>query len=388
MALSTVDTNNKLVKYTNQIMREYVRENMFSPYMSTELNAIIRVREELMDGGEQMNIPLVGRFQGRGVGTGTLVGNEEKIDNYGMRVWIDWARNAGIIKKSEKHKDSADMWGEVKPLLSDWGKDRHRDDIIAAFMALPSESAPTGLGSDPGMTVNGVLFEESTATQRNTWNVANADRILYGDGVSNYNATFLTAIGNIATTERMSAAILSSAKRKAMNSNPKLRPFKSKNGYDYFVAFFGTNTFRDLKADSTIVAANRDARAREGDGMNSNPIFQDGDILYDGVICRQVPEISQYVTDVWTLLTTSGGSSGRVEPYFFCGQQAMAFAWGRRPKPTFRKEDDYGFLIGNGIEMAYGVAKMFKKNTTGSPVASGSLVQWGVVTGFVAAPTD
>jgi hypothetical protein len=33
MALSTVQSNNKLVKYTQEINREYVRENMFSPYM-------------------------------------------------------------------------------------------------------------------------------------------------------------------------------------------------------------------------------------------------------------------------------------------------------------------------------------------------------------------
>jgi hypothetical protein len=32
-------------------------------------------------------------------------------------------------------------------------------------------------------------------------------------------------------------------------------------------------------------------------------------------------------------------------------------------KPTFRKEDDYGFITGTGIEMAYGMAKMFKKGT-------------------------
>ena len=34
MAMTTVDTNNKLVEYTQQINREFVRENMFSPYMS------------------------------------------------------------------------------------------------------------------------------------------------------------------------------------------------------------------------------------------------------------------------------------------------------------------------------------------------------------------
>jgi hypothetical protein len=53
-------------------------------------------------------------------------------------------------------------------------------------------------------------------------------------------------------------------------------------------------------------------------------------------------------------------------------------------RPTFRKEDDYGFITGTGIETAYGVAKMFKKH----PMSGTNLVQWGVATGFFYAPTD
>ena len=53
-------------------------------------------------------------------------------------------------------------------------------------------------------------------------------------------------------------------------------------------------------------------------------------------------------------------------------------------KPTFRKEDDYGFVQGTGVEMAYGVAKMFKKH----PMTGSALKQWGVVTGFFAAALD
>jgi len=226
MALTETQANNKLVVYTKELNREYVRENLFYPYMGTSLNAIIRTRQELKSGGEQMNIPLVTKLNGRGVGSGTLVGNEEKIDNYGMRLWIDWARHAVVTKKSDQHKDSADIFGEAKPLLSDWGKERQRNDIIEAFMALPAETAPTGLGSDVGDTVNGVRYELATAAQRNTWNAANVDRVLYGVAVGNYNATHATALANIDTTnDKMSAAIVSLAKRRALNSNPKIRPF-------------------------------------------------------------------------------------------------------------------------------------------------------------------
>jgi len=378
MAVTTIQTNNKLVKYTQEINREYVRGNLFSPYMGTALNSIIRIKNELKAGGEEMNIPLVSRLTGAGVSTGTLVGNEEQIDNYGMRVRLDWARHAVVTNKAESQKDSADIFGEAKPLLADWGKELQRDELIAAFMALPSETLPS-----TGTRVNGIQYDLATAAQRNTWNAANSDRILYGNSTANYNATHATALGNVDTTnDKFTASNLALLKRVAMGASPKIRPFKTADGYEYYVAFAGINTFRDLKA--SLETINKDARPREQNGVDKNPLFQDGDQIYDGVIVRQVPEISSFVTNVWTSLKTAGAASARVEPVFLCGQQAAAFAWGQMAKPTFRKEDDYGFVTGTGIEMAYGVSKIFKKH----PNTGSNLVQWGVATGFFASATD
>jgi len=116
MATSTIQTNNKLVKYTQEINREWVRQNMFSPYMGEDINSIIRRRMELKSGGEQMNIPLVRRLVGAGVSTGPLVNAEEAIEDYGYRIWLEWARNAVVTTKAEQQKDSADVFGEAKPL--------------------------------------------------------------------------------------------------------------------------------------------------------------------------------------------------------------------------------------------------------------------------------
>lgn len=380
MADTVIQDNNKLVRYTKDINREFVRENLFSPYMSTSLNAIIRLDNKLKQGGEQMNIPLVTKLRGAGVGSGTLVGNEEAIDNYGMRIWVDWARHAVVTKKSETQKDSADIFGEAKPLLSDWGKELQRDELIEAFMSLPSESAPANLGSNAGDRVNGIRYEDASAAQRNTWNAANSDRVLYGAAVGNYNATHATALATIDTTaDRFKRGIVGLAKRRMMGANPAIKPYRTKDGYEWFVAFAGTNTFRDLKADLDSVHQN--AAPRE---IRNNPIYQDGDLIYDGVIVRQVPEISTYVTDVWQSLTTAGDTASRVEPVFFCGQQAAVLGWGQMAKPTFRKEDDYGFIKGVGTEMCYGVSKFFKKH----PMGGSNLKQWGILTAFVSAPLD
>jgi hypothetical protein len=382
MAATTVQSNNKLVKYTQEINREWVRGNAFSPYQGTSLNSIIRIRNELKSGGEQMNIPLVARLTGQGVGVGTLVGNEEKIDNYGMRVWLDWARNAVTTNKADRQKDSADIFGEAKPLLSDWMNELKRDEVIAALMALPSESAPANLGSSTGDRVNGIRYEDATAAQRNTWTSDNSDRVLFGNSTANYSATHATALGNCdSSNDKLTAANLALLKRVAKNANPKIRPYKTEDGREYFVAVAGTNTFRDLKID--LATVNKDARPREGDGVSKNPLFQDGDQIYDGVIVREVPEISAFVTNVWTTLKTAGNGTSRVEPVFLCGQQAAVMAIGQMAKPTFRKEDDYSFITGVGIEAAYGVGKMFKKAQSGT-----KLVQWGVATGFFSSAAD
>src|SRR4029079_2866478 len=99
MALTTIGTNNKLIQFTKEINREFVRENLFSPYMSDGLDAIIRRRYDNKSGGERVNIPLVTKLNNQPKGVGTLVGNEEKVDNYGYRLMLDWARNAVVTNK-------------------------------------------------------------------------------------------------------------------------------------------------------------------------------------------------------------------------------------------------------------------------------------------------
>jgi len=386
MATSTIQTNNKLIKFTQDINREWVRQNMFSPYMSEDVNAIIRKRMELKSGGEQMNIPLVRRLVGAGVSTGPLVNAEEAIEDYGYRIWLEWARNAVVTTKAEQQKDSADIFGEAKPLLTDWIMELTRDEIIKALMALPSETQPAS-----GVRVNGILYESSTATQKGQWQTDNADRVLFGASTANRVASAVAtdhtaSLVNVDTTaDKLTGANLSLLKRVAMGANPRIRPYRTKDGYEYYVAFAGLNTFRDLKI--SLETVNKDARPRENMGTYgapNNPLFQDGDQLYDGVIVRLVPEISGFVTSTWTNLLTAGAASARVEPVFLCGQQAAVIAYGQMAKPTFRKEDDYGFIQGSGIEAAYGVGKMFAK----VPKAGTALKQWGVATGFFASASD
>jgi len=382
MAMTTPQSNNKLVQYRKELIKEYIRENMFSPYMGDAPTSIIRTLYDNKKGGEQVNIPIVTSLKGTAKSTGTLTGQEEAINNYGMRAWVDWARHAVATTDADEQKDSADIFGEAKPMLSDWGKELQRDEIIQAFMSLPSESAPAGLGSANGQRVNGIVYDAATTSQLNTWAVDNADRVLYGNAVGNYSGVHATDLAKIDTTDdKFKKASVSLLKRVAKLASPRIRPFKTKDGYDYFVAFASTTCFRDLKADLDGVHQNALARSKD------NLIFQAGDLMYDGVIIREVPEIDSFVDDLWDSsidgnLKTGGNGGSRVAPVFFCGQSAVAMPWARMPTPTFRDQTDYQFVKGAGVKMCYGVAKVFQKN------ASSDLVQWGVVNGFFSAPAD
>lgn len=382
MALTTPQSNNKLVQYRKELIKEYVRENMFSPYMGDSMTSIIRTIYDNKKGGEQVNIPIVTSLQGTAKSTGTLTGQEESINNYGMRAWVDWARHAVATSDADEQKDSADIFGEAKPMLSDWGKELQRDEIIEAMASIPSESAPAGLGSSGGQRVNGVTYAAATTSQLNTWAVDNSDRILYGNAVGNYSGVHATDIGKIdASADKFTYASVSLLKRVAKLASPRIRPYKTKDGYDYFVAFAGTTCFRDLK--TSLGTAHQNAMPRSKD----NPIWQSGDLEYDGVIIREVPEIDSFVDTIWTSgidgnLKTGGDSSGRVAPVFFCGQSAIAMPWAKMPTPTFRDETDYQFIKGVGVKMCYGVAKVFQKDS------NNDLTQWGMVNGFFSAPAD
>jgi hypothetical protein len=389
MAVSTVHANNVVIKWRKKIYREWRRANYFAPYMGEGPSNIIQIYRDLADGGDILNVPLIGALRGPGVSTGPLTGNEEALDEYGMRVWVDWIRNAVLLTRAQTRKSAYDQLDEVRPLLSEWMQGLTRDEIILALGAIPHESPPANWGNEAtaGQRVNGIIYDLATTTQKDAWHVANADRLLYGNTVSGYLGTHAASLAGIDNTEKASAQQLMLLKRRARRATPGITPYKDNEeaGREWFVLFCGSNAFRDYANDATIVQANLNARPREDGGMEKNPLFQDGDLLYRGVIIREIPEMD----DILTIPFASFSGTVDVAPVFMCGRNALAVAWGQMPRPTERKEDDYSFLTGRGLEAVYGIAKVVKRHPGSSTTASpGGLKQWGVAQGFVASVND
>lgn len=341
MTTTTLATASQVQKWEAQYFAEYVRMSGFKVYMGKSVNMPICVKYQLTDGGKTVNIPLITRLTGAGVtGSAALAGSEEALNNYNHAISVDWRRNGVEIKKPERHWTEMDLLRAAGDMLKVWSADKLRDDVIAAFRSIQS-----------------VAYGSATEAQKDAWIDDNTDRVLFGNAVGNLStaapaggATYdhSGSLANVdATNDKLTKASLSLMKRMAKTASPHIRPIRvdDSSGREYFVCFAGSLPFRDLK--SSLDTVNTDARPRD---VESNPLFQDGDLIYDGVIVREIPEIP--------VLSGVGASSINVGQVFFCGAQALGIAWGQEPKMTRKNETDYGFAEGRGIEECLGVSKL------------------------------
>jgi hypothetical protein len=239
MALSTTQSNNKLVKFTQEINREFVRENTVlalhgrggqfhhsHPY-GTEKR---RRADEYPDRGAP---------SGKAIGSGTLVGNEEQIDQYGMRVWLDWARNAVVTNKA---KSSATRpISSARPSRSvrlDQGTSARRNDRRL-------DGPAVRIGADRPWLVRRPARQRHPLSGRHRGRSATR-------GTRTIPTACCTAMRRPTTTRptpprsRTATRPTTTDGRKPVAAQacceerlPKIRPFKTKNGYEYYVAFMG-----------------------------------------------------------------------------------------------------------------------------------------------------
>lgn len=349
MAVSSVTSASQVQKWVADYFAEYVRDSGFKAYMGRGANSIIQAKYELTPVGKTINIPLIAKLSGAGVtGQTVLEGSEEVLNNYNMQVAIDYIRNGVLQTEDQMHYTEMDLMKASRDMLKLWSMEKLRTDIISSLSM-----------------ISGLAYASASAAQKNAWNVANTDRILFGTSKANYNATHATALANIAASQKLSMSVVSLLKRIAKTASPIVRPYKAENGSgrEYYVLFAGSLAFRDLKIDMNTTNIN----GRERD-VETNPVFQDGDLIYDGVVVREIPEIP--------VTGAVGAASAQVAPVYLCGAQAVSVAWGMEPQARTETRD-YGHARGVGITEARGVAKNVFNGKDHS-----------IVTGFVAAASD
>ena len=362
MANTSVSSGNTVTKFLADFYKEFVRENMFSPYTGTSSSNVINIKMDK----KTVSIPLIARLKGSGVsGSNTLRGNGESIGNYNIDLTPTYFRHAVEFDLEESDKPAFDLMSAARPLLMDWSMELVRDHIIEALGAVSSSGTYATYGG-------------SSAAQRNAWGTANQDRVFYAHDTANYNATHATALANIVNaTDTLDKEAISYMKRAAKNADPHIRPIRVAGGYEYYVAFCDSYAFRDLKSD--LATSHQNALPRSKD----NILFQDGDLVWDGVIIREVPEIGNFIdggsplqtNGDWSALATASSTSGRVSPVFLCGQQAIGYGMGSRPQIIVDRDYDYKFQPGVAVMCKHDIDKAFFNGD----------VQHGVVTNFVGA---
>lgn len=360
MALTNARTGLTPQQWDDEFFMEYVRENRFKRYMGTDENSIIQLKEDLSKKkGDKVTFAAVNKLAGSGVtGNTTLEGNEESLDTRSMAVTVAPLRHAVAVTNWDEQKSTVELRDTAKMALKLWAMEKMKTGIIDA------------LGS-----INGVAYGSASEAQKDAWLVDNADRVLFGasksNASSNDHSTSLANIDN--TSDKLTTASISLMKRIAQTASPAIRPIRLNEDEEWFVLFANSRAFRDLNESSAMQQANRDARAR---GVESNPLFTGGSLVWDGVIIREIPEIG--------VLSGVGAGAIDVAPVYLCGAQAIGLAWAQRTKTT-TQVSDYGFRNGVGVQEMRGIEKLIFGSGSGD---TDDLKDHGVVTGFFAAVAD
>lgn len=334
MAYTTVEAGLQVEQWERDFHVEYVRDSRFKRYMGKSSNSIIQTNM-VLEGqpGDKITFGLVTKLTGSGVtGDNRLMGNEEALNNYSHQVTINQLRNAVAVGDMEQKKTFIDLLDAAREQLRLWAMSTLRDDIIARYQSPNVDGTTT--------------YASSTEAQKDAWLAANDDRVLFGAAKSNNSSNDHSAsLLNVdATTDPLSPAMVSLAKRMARDADPHIRPVVIKEDEEWYVLFANKWAFRDFKSNATYQQAARDGWTRGAD----NPLFRDGDLVWDGMIIREIPEIP--------VISGVGAAAIDVAPNFLAGAQSLLVCWGRRTR-AIQQDDDYGNLNGVGVAEIRGVEK-------------------------------
>jgi hypothetical protein len=348
--------------------------------MGTSEDSFIQVRENLMKKpGDTIYFELVNRLQGAGkTDNQTLEGFEEDLSQRSDSIKVHLYRHGVVVPEYEEQVTAISLRNAARSGLKSWSLEHTRDRIINK-LADKEYTKDTILNPFTNVQMTAAAasaYVTANATNLNTYISNNQDRVLFGALNSNFSSgVFSTALGTVDTTaDKLTAAAVSLMKRKAKVASPKIRPIKVNGDEEWYMLFANPYAFRDLKTDSVMTQANRDARVRGTD----NPLFTDGDLLWDGVIIREIPEL---INNVWT---GQGASSADVGEVYLCGAQGLGFALAQRWN-TRSQERDYETKFGVAIQQIYDVKKL--AFGTGSADTT-TPKDYGVVTGYFTAAAD
>lgn len=362
MADTNVASGLTVQQWDDNFFTEYLTENRFAGEFGTDESSIIQVKEDLTKkAGDSVTFALVNKLTNSArTGSQVLEGFEEAMDSRSFRLYVDKRRNGVRVAEIDEQYSAISLRQAAKAVLKDWSM-KDTEKLIVQALA----------------SINGTNFADADESARDAWLTDNADRAYFASG---YAGTDMSAglTEQDLTNDKLTAADISAMKYKArVTAGPKIRPIRSEsNGRHYYVLYVDPRCFRDLKQESSspIIQAQREVSLE----MENNRLFKGGDLLWDGVIIKEIPEMYDELGTAFTNL----GDGGTVEIgcAFLCGAQALGAAYARRWRS--REETfDYGDKQGVAIDAIYGIKKM-QFGSGSSDTAD--LKDHGVISGFFA----
>jgi len=332
--------------YADVIDKLYFTENKM---MGKDDNNIVQLKDELQKKrGDTITVGLTAKLSGAGVtGDSELEGNEEAISAYSDAISIDqWRTAVRLTGKLDEQKNAYDMRSDAKNKLSIRLQEYIERQV---FLKL------AGVNNTSLTDVNGV-----TVGARATWSNS-PDRVPNADTASGSGDRYLCAnssgADSLSTSDIITPALIQRAAIKARLASPKIKPLRIE-GKDYYVMFIHPWQMYDLRQDSTMSAALKDAWWR---GKN-NPLFTNASLVWNQVIIHEheyVPylDISEAGNNFYS---SSSGTDFSADCFraLLCGQQAIALAKCKYDQGWVEEKFDYGNKTGFATGLLGGIQKI------------------------------
>lgn len=293
--------------WAKKVWHEGVKDSYFDKFTAMDGSNVVHQNKDLTNvKGDSVVFGLMMNLSGAGVegNRAILAGNEEALNIYDFTVNTQLVRNAVSRFEADDQKTQYDMLKEIKGALKQWLSDWLDNKLITKL----------------------------------TTTMPNPTETVYASAANTVSST--------TANDKLTTALISRAKRKAMMHAPKVQPIKV-DGMDKYIMLVSPWAARDLKDDPKWLAAQQNANVRG----SKNPIFTGALGEYDGVILYEYERVS---------LSNGGASSANICYNLLLGKQAACFAVAR-PAKHIEQTDDYGNVAGNGIAF-YGAVEKTKFN--------------------------
>lgn len=344
MTDTTITSANSVINFSREVMTEYFNRSGFAMYTGENDNYVIQVKNEFQGKqGNKVSFPIIGQLKGDGVtGSEQLWGNEEDLTNTAVLVELGYLRNGVRVTSAEGFKSQFDVLKAARPLIVNWAAGKLRNSILTA---MGSVLAPTAYAGTTDTVDINIPYNLATAAQISTHITNNSDRIYAGGLGITSQADIASKATKISTPEDLIA--INTAVRSTLIDNFPIKPVETDDdaGYKWYVHFVDTYTFSQIKTALLSVNQMGEVRGKE------NPLYRAGDIVFDGVTYRQIPELQESA-----LSLSNGTTDVNVHRSYVCGAQSVLLSYGRAD--TIRTQDfDYGFQSGVAIETCRGIQK-------------------------------